>query len=108
MGLARTAQQTQTALFFSDVGIVPLHAGFRDLVARRILDISNSARLFAAVDLSLADAAIAVWDAKFHYGWWRPITAIREADTDGNPDTAGVPGWTPFSSRRRIRTGRAV
>lgn len=96
MGSQRTAAQTQTALFFSDVGIVPLHAGLRDLATRRLLDISDSARLFGAVDLSLADAAIAVWDGKFHYGWWRPITAIREADTDGNPETVGVPGWTPF------------
>ena len=96
VGSLRTAAQTETARFFSDITIGPLHAGLRDLVTRRGLDISDSARLFAAVDLSMADAAIAVWDGKFHYGWWRPITAIREADTDGNPNTTGVPGWTPF------------
>jgi hypothetical protein len=96
VGSLRSAEQTQTALFFSDVGVGPLQAGLRDLVTRRGLDISDSARLFAAVDLSMADTAIAVWNAKFHYGWWRPITAIREADTDGNPDTAAVPGWTPL------------
>ena len=92
----RTPQQTQTALFFSDVGVGPLQAGLRDLVTRRGLDISDSARLFAVVDLSLADSAITIWSGKFRYGWWRPITAIREADTDGNPNTTGVPGWTPF------------
>lgn len=96
VGSKRTATQTETALFFSDVGIGPLQAGLRDLVTRRGLDISDSARLFAAVDMSIADTAIAVWDGKFHYGWWRPITAIREADTDGNPNTTGVPGWTPL------------
>ena len=96
VGSLRTAAQTETARFFSDITIGPLHTGLRDLVTRRGLDISDSARLFAAVDLSMADAAIAVWDGKFHYGWWRPITAIREADTDGNPNTTGVPGWTPF------------
>jgi hypothetical protein len=96
VGSLRTPAQTETALFFSDVGVGPLQAGLRDLVTRRGLDISDSARLFAAVGLSLADTAFAVWDAKFHYGWWRPITAIREADTDGNPHTAGVPGWTPL------------
>ena len=96
VGSLRTAAQTETARFFSDITIGPLHAGLRDLVTRRGLDISDSARLFAAVDLSMTDAAIAVWDGKFHYGWWRPITAIREADTDGNPNTTGVPGWTPF------------
>jgi hypothetical protein len=88
--------QTETALFFTDVTIGPLHTGLRDLATRRGLDISDSARLFAAVTLSMGDAAIAVWDAKLHYGWWRPITAIREADTDGNPQTTGVPTWTPL------------
>jgi hypothetical protein len=96
VGSLRTPAQTETALFFSDTGIGPLQAGLRDLVTRRGLDISDSARLFAAVALSVADTAIAVWDGKFHYGWWRPITAIREADTDGNPNTTGVPGWTPL------------
>jgi hypothetical protein len=95
-GSLRSAQQTQTAMFFSDVGVGPLQAGLRDLASRRLLDISDSARLFAAVDVGMADSAIAVWNAKFHYGWWRPITAIREADTDGNPRTVGVPGWTPL------------
>jgi hypothetical protein len=96
VGSLRSAEQTQTALFFSDVGVVPLQAGLRDLVTRRGLDISDSARLFAVVELSMADSAIAVWNAKFNYGWWRPITAIREADTDGNPETAAVLGWTPL------------
>ena len=96
VGSLRTPAQTETARFFTDVTIGPMQAGLRDLVTRRGLDISDSARLFAAVNLSVADAAIAVWDGKFHYGWWRPITAIREADTDGNPHTAGVPGWTPL------------
>ena len=96
VGSLRSAQQTQTALFFSDVGVGPLQAGLRDLASRRLLDISDSARLFAAVDVGMADSAIAVWDGKFRYGWWRPITAIREADTDGNPRTVGVPGWTPL------------
>jgi hypothetical protein len=96
VGSLRSPQQTQTALFFSDTGVGALQAGLRDLVIRRGLDISDSARLLAAVDLSMADSAIAVWNAKFRYAWWRPMTAIREADTDGNPNTAAVPGWTPL------------
>jgi len=75
---------------------MPYQAALRDLVTRQGLDISDSARLFAAVETSLADAIIAAWDGKFFYGWWRPITAIQGADTDGNPNTAGVPGWTPL------------
>ena len=92
----RTHGQTQTALFFSDIGIGPLQAGLRDLVIRRGMDISESARVFAAVDLSLADANIATWDAKLHYHWWRPITAIQLANTDGNPNTSRDADWAPL------------
>ena len=92
----RSAAQTETALFFSDIAVGPLQASLRELVTRRELDISDSARLFAAVDMSVADATGAVWDSKFFYGWWRPITAIQLADDDGNPATAGVPGWEPL------------
>jgi hypothetical protein len=96
-GSARDADQTATALFFSrDIGAGPYQAALRDLATRHLLNISASARMFAAVDMSLADTIFAVWDSKFHYGWWRPITAIREADTDGNPNTASVPLWTPL------------
>jgi hypothetical protein len=95
-GSLRSDEQTQTALFFSDIGIVPVQAALRDLVTRRGLDISDSARLFAAVEMGMADTAGAVWDAKFVYGWWRPITAILLADDDGNDATAGVPGWEPL------------
>jgi hypothetical protein len=92
----RTPEQTQLALFVNDIPVIPIQTALRDLVNRRDLDISASARLFAAVDLSIADAIIATWDGKLVYGWWRPITAIREADTDGNPATTGVPGWEPL------------
>ncbi len=57
------------------------------------LDISDRARLFAAVDMSAADGLIAGWDSKYHYGWWRPSTAIRLADEDGNPATAADATW---------------
>jgi hypothetical protein len=94
-GSSRSPEQTETALFFADTGIVPFQTALRELVTRRGLDISDSARLLATVSVSVADSIGAVWDAKYVYGWWRPITAIREADTDGNPATAGVPDWTP-------------
>jgi hypothetical protein len=95
-GSRRSAAQTESARFFSDIPIVPLQASLRDLVARRQLSISNSARLFAAVELSIADSIGTVWNGKLRYAWWRPITAIREANSDGNPATAAVPGWEPF------------
>jgi hypothetical protein len=96
VGSLRDAAQTESALFFSDTGIGPLHAAIRDLAVRRGDDISERARLFGAVQMIMADALFAIWDAKYHYGWWRPITAIREADTDGNDATSAVPGWTPL------------
>jgi hypothetical protein len=93
---ARSPGQTKTALFFSDIGIGGFQAGMRDTVTRRDLDISEAARLFAAVDLSIIDAAIAVWDAKLYYAWWRPSTAIQLANTDGNPHTTRDSDWTPL------------
>jgi hypothetical protein len=93
---ARTPKQTETALFFSDIGIVPLQAGLRDLIQRRGMDINGAARLLAAVDMSVADTAVATWDSKLRYGWWRPITAIQLAGTDGNPATSADPTWEPL------------
>ena len=90
----RTDAMEQTARFFSDAGIVPMQAALRELATRRGMDISDSARMFAAVTTSMADGAITVWYAKLQYMWWRPVTAIRMADTDGNDLTAGDPGWT--------------
>ena len=58
--------------------------------------LTANARLFAALNLAMADAAIACWDAKYAYRFWRPVTAIRAADTDGNPDTGADPSWTPL------------
>ena len=92
----RSDAMEQTAKFFSDAGIVPMQAALRELATRSALDIDDSARMFAAVDTAIADGAGTVWNAKLKYMWWRPITAIRMADTDGNDDTDGIPGWTPL------------
>ena len=92
----RTPEQTATAVFISGATFGVAGAALRDLSARRHLSISKAARLFAAVDMSMADAIGVAWDAKYRYAFWRPITAIRLADTDGNPDTVADPGWTPL------------
>ncbi len=92
----RDAAMTQTARFFSDAGILPMQGALRELATRRALNIADSARMFAAVDTSIADGAITVWHAKLQYMWWRPITAIRMGDDDGNDATDGEPGWTPL------------
>lgn len=92
----RTAAQTSTATFFSGSALVQYNAALRDQVTVRHLDIVDAARMFAAIDMSVADAEITVWRAKYVYGFWRPITAINLADTDGNPGTAPDPSWVPL------------
>lgn len=83
----RTPEQTATARFIALSVFQLVSSSMQDLAARYELDISDSARLFAAVDMSAADGLIASWDAKLEFGFWRPITAIQLADTDGNPET---------------------
>jgi hypothetical protein len=59
------------------------------------LTTAENARLFALLNLSFADGVIAFYDAKYTYRFWRPVTAIRAADTDNNPGTAADPNWLP-------------
>jgi len=69
---------------------------FRTLAANQNLNIVDSARLFAMENMAAADAAIGCWNDKYHWQFWRPITAIREADTDGNLNTEADPAWLPL------------
>jgi hypothetical protein len=89
----RTPEQTATARFMALASFQLVSSSMQDLAARYQLDISDSARLFAGVDMSAADGLIASWDAKLEFGFWRPITAIQLADTDGNPETDPDPQW---------------
>ena len=98
---SRTAEQTQIARIWADGAGTYTPPGHWNLIAAQVAqDEGNSlaanARLFAALNLALADAAIACWDAKYAYRFWRPVTAIRAADTDGNPDTGADPSWAPL------------
>ena len=68
-------------------------ASFRRFIADHDLDIVDAARFMAMVSVTYADAFIACFDAKYEYAFWRPITAIRAGDTDGNPATVGDPDW---------------
>jgi hypothetical protein len=90
----RTQAQTDTARFFSGNALVQYNAALRDQINVRDLDIVEAARMLAAIDMSVADAEISVWYAKYIYGTWRPVTAINLADTDGNPATVADPNWT--------------
>jgi len=66
-----------------------------DLAERQHLTLSARSRMLTLLNLSIADAAIGCWEAKYTYSFWRPVTAINLADTDGNPDTVAVP-FTPY------------
>ena len=92
----RTAAQTEIALFFSGNAAVQINAALRDQAAVRGLDLVDAARMFAAVDMTALDALIVAWQTKLDRAYWRPITAIQLADTDGNPATAPDPAWTPL------------
>ena len=95
-GSRRSPAQTETALFFNSNAVAQYQQGLRDQAERRRLDIVDSARMFAILSTTTADALIACWRSKYDYAYWRPITAIQLADTDGNPRTMPDPGWTPL------------
>jgi len=92
----RTAEQTEIGLFWTEHIGTQYSRAFRALAVARNLDISDSARLFATLYTSGADAIIGCWDAKYHYSFWRPVTAIPNGGIDGNPDTIADPLWMPL------------
>jgi hypothetical protein len=92
----RTADETDAAIFWQDQAMALWNRIFRTLAASQNLDIVENARLFAMENLAAADAAIGCWNDKYYWQFWRPITAIREADTDGNPATEADPTWLPL------------
>jgi PAP2 superfamily len=92
----RTDEQTELAYFWASNYIVHLNMALRDIAGAHVDDIADSARLFALATLAMADAQITAWDSKLHYNYWRPLTAIREGDHDGNRRTVGDPNWEPL------------
>jgi hypothetical protein len=93
---ARTADQTRAAIFWQAQPMALYGGVMRQLSARRGLSIADNARLFAMVSLAAADGAISCWNDKYHWNFWRPMAAIREAATDGNPATVADPNWKPL------------
>jgi hypothetical protein len=92
----RTAEQTSMALFWADNAFAMWTRTFRQLSDTQDLSVAGNARLFAMAYLTAADAQIACFQDKERWHFWRPQTAIREAETDGNPDTVADPNWTPL------------
>jgi hypothetical protein len=94
----RSAEQSAVARFW-ETTLPPIYHGVvRSVAEMPGRDVMRNARLFMAVTQAIDDAIIAVFDAKYHYGFWRPITAIRNGDIDGNDATERDASWTPLIS----------
>ncbi|HEX4974236.1 MAG TPA: vanadium-dependent haloperoxidase [Steroidobacteraceae bacterium] len=93
---ARTAEQTDLAYFYS--GNIPAqwNSALRGVATRYLRRTGDAARLFALANMATADALISSWDSKTHYVFWRPVTAIVEADHDDNPQTIADASWQPL------------
>ena len=95
----RTSPQTDAVKFWTqaNLGSAWFEAA-RQLSAAKALDLADNARLFALLSMASANSFIVDWDAKFYYNCWRPVTAIRNGDLDGNDATERDPGWTPLNA----------
>jgi hypothetical protein len=94
----RTAEQTAAVKFWTQANLGPAwQAAARQIAVAKKLDLADSARLFALLNMGVANTFINDWDAKFTYNFWRPMTAIRNGDMDGNDATALEAGWTPLN-----------
>jgi hypothetical protein len=94
----RSASQTETARFWFATGPVVVFPPAIQLSKAKNLDLSENARLLALFAMAGADSLIAVMDAKYHYEFWRPVTAIRNGDADDNPLTERQADWEPLGA----------
>jgi hypothetical protein len=92
----RTRDQTDAARFWTISGVVTDNVAAQLVAAQRGNSIIENARLFALLNMAGADAYIACWEAKYRYNFWRPVTAIRNADSAGNAALAADPNWEPL------------
>ena len=93
---ARTPEQTEIALFWLESSPLQWNRIARTVSATTRLDLWEQARLYGLLNVALADGYIGSFDTKYHYNYWRPVTAIQTADSDGNPSTSADPTWTPL------------
>ena len=95
----RTAEQTAAVKFWTQLNFLPAWQEVaRQLSAAKNLSLAENARLFALLNMGIANTVITDWDAKFTYNFWRPITAIRNGDQDGNDATEREGGWSPLNA----------
>jgi hypothetical protein len=115
----RTPDQTEAGIFWAYDGTPSLCAPPRlynqlaNEISKRSTNVIQLARLFALINVAMADAGVTVWESKYYYDFWRPVTGIREADEgtgpgglgDGNPDTVGDAGFMPLGAPASNLTG---
>lgn len=95
-GSGRTQDQSDLVIFWNgNPPLIWVRISLQ-LAASHGLTLTENAHLFALMDLAMADGFVAVWDSKYRYGFWRPITAIQNGDADGNAATDPNPAWTPW------------
>ena len=96
---ARTPEQTEAVKFWTQTNLGPAwQAAARQLSAAKGLTLAENARLFALLNMGVANTFINDWDAKFTYNFWRPVTAIRNGDMDSNDATERDPSWTSLNA----------
>lgn len=95
LGAPRSPAEIATLRLWADHGVLQWNRALLRLIGERHLNLVEAARLLAMAHASGGDAMIACFDAKYHYRFWRPVHAIRRADTDGNAATASDPTWAP-------------
>jgi hypothetical protein len=93
----RTADETVVGRFWAPPIWNTWNAIAENAAVAHHANLERTAALFATLDVTFADSAIAFYDAKYEYQLWRPITAVRLADTDGNPATVGAPTWNSLT-----------
>jgi hypothetical protein len=95
---ARTPAQTEAVIFWGNVNFGPAwQTAARELAIKKEMPLADCARLFVLLNMSLANAYIVNWDAKYTYNLWRPVTAIRNGDKDDNDATERDASWTSFN-----------
>ena len=97
----RSVDQTNIAFFWANGAGTASAPGHLNLLAQIVAQeqgntLEENARLFAGINIAMADAVISCWDAKYEFSFWRPVPGSREPANDGNPDTEPVAGWTPL------------
>ena len=99
----RTPEQTTIGRFWFFIGARTYNPIVRQAAMAKGMDLVDCARLYALTSIAGNDALVAVFDAKYHYNFWRPITAIRNADLTSNPATPREASWLRWGTRRCIR-----